>query len=187
MAISVSSSPVNSQQIVGVGEYVVSGGRGGGDRPRISLLPAPASIPPAASPTAPTDYHAAAAARNNRVTAAGVLAQIQDYRPSSVDMAQMQQQQHQEAPPFKKIRLGPTPQQLAPTQQQQQQQQSIPQTDSQRIVSGQDVMVKSKAVQQLPPLRIDTRVCFHLCVSRRYIFMRGKIIRFVYYVERFYV
>lgn len=172
VAISVSSSPVSSQ-VVGVGaggEYVVSGR---GDRQRISLLPAPASIAPAASPTAPTDYHAAAAAvaRNSRVSAgappppspAGLLAamQPQDYRPSSVDMAQQQQQsQQQEAPPFKKIRLG-QPTQLVPSTQQ-------------HSISGvnvmshsevfrnpvQDTLIIKQRVQtpQLQPLRIDTRV-----------------------------
>jgi hypothetical protein len=157
VAISVSSSPVSSQ-VVGVGsEYVVSGR---GERPRISLLPAPASIAPAASPTAPTDYHAAAS-RSNRSGSGGgsggpaILAiQPQDYRPSPVDMAQMQQ----DAPPFKKIRLGQPVQQLPPSQQQQQQQ-SISQTECQRITSAQDSLMKQKHVQHLQqPLRIDTRV-----------------------------
>ncbi|XP_023245683.1 histone-lysine N-methyltransferase 2D isoform X2 [Copidosoma floridanum] len=146
VAIGVSSSPASSQ-VIGVGNEYMSRG----DRPRM-LLTSPVSIPPSASPTAPSDYHASAVRNASRCGTGGptiLSMQPQEYRPSPVDMAQLQQ----DSPPFKKIRLVQPPPQI--TSSQQQQQQSIAQSECQRITGIQET-VKPKPVQ-LQPLRIDTR------------------------------
>ncbi|XP_063982207.1 nuclear receptor corepressor 2 isoform X2 [Diachasmimorpha longicaudata] len=129
VAISVSSSPV-SQVGVGVGvganEYPPNSR---GDRPRISLLP-PASVAPSQSPTN-ADYHVTSN-RNQRVLMPILGA---DQYGRQVEMATLQ-----EAPPFKKIRLG------------QPQQQPSCQT-----ISPADVCIKQDHAQLPQPLRIDTR------------------------------
>ena len=127
-----SSSPV-SQVGVGVGVGVVAGEyavNSRGDRPRISLLP-PASVAPAPSPTGP-EYHVAGA-RNPRVM---MPMQTDQYCNRPVEMASLQ-----EAPPFKKIRLGPP--------------QSQPQCQT---ISPADTCIKQEHPQLQLPLRIDTRV-----------------------------
>lgn len=150
IAISVSSSPL-SQIGVGVGvvtaEYAANSGIGSamaggrGDRPRISLLP-PASVTPTPSPTAP-DYQHVSSVRNSRIGLMPVQPDQYCTR-TAVEMANLQ-----EAPPFKKIRLG------QPTQvQSQSQSQSRCQS-----LSPADPCVKQEHVVQLQqPLRIDTRV-----------------------------
>ncbi|XP_011313369.1 nuclear receptor corepressor 1 isoform X2 [Fopius arisanus] len=129
VAISVSSSPV-TQVGVGVGvsanEYPPNSR---GDRPRISLLP-PASVAPSPSPTS-ADYHVTSN-RNQRVLMP-ILAVDQYGR--QVEMATLQ-----EAPPFKKIRLGQSQQQ-----------------PSCQTISPADVCIKQDRVQLPQPLRIDTR------------------------------
>lgn len=135
VAISVSSSPV-SQVGVGVGvgigasEYALNSR---GDRPRISLLP-PASVAPAPSPTNAAEYHVAGA-RNPR-NLMQPMQTVEQYSSRSVEMASLQ-----DAPPFKKIRLG-QPQSQQPCQ----------------TISPAETCLKQEHVQLPQPLRIDTRV-----------------------------
>lgn len=152
IATSVSSSPL-SQVGIGVGvvaaEYGAAGGSinsgmgsGRGERPRMSLLSS-ASVAPAPSPTAASDYQHMPGARNPRV---GLIPVQSDQYCSrtAVEMATLQ-----EAPPFKKIRLGP-PTQVQIQSQSQSRCQSLPPADA---------CIKQEHVVPLQqPLRIDTRV-----------------------------
>ncbi|KAK0098356.1 hypothetical protein PV326_009109 [Microctonus aethiopoides] len=129
VAISVSSSPV-SQVGMGIGpnEYALNSR---GDRPRISLLP-PASVAPSPSPTS-AEYHIAGA-RNPRLMQP--MQTAEQYSSRAVEMAALQ-----EAPPFKKIRLGQ------------------PQTQQQtcQTISPAETCIKQEHIQLPQPLRIDTR------------------------------
>ncbi|XP_034945061.1 uncharacterized protein Smr isoform X3 [Chelonus insularis] len=128
VAISVSSSPV-SQVGVGVGgnEYALNSR---GDRPRISLLP-PVSVTPAPSPTS-AEYHVASS-RNPRSMMP--MQPTEAYNIRAIEMATIQ-----DAPPFKKIRLG-QPQSQLPCQ----------------TISPAETCIKQDHVQLPQPLRIDTR------------------------------
>lgn len=153
IAISVSSSPV-SQINVGIGgnDYSINSGRG--DRPRISLLPSSASVALAPSPTTANEYHMTNS-RNQR----GLMSMqspAEQYASRAIDISASMQ----EAPPFKKIRLG------------QQQQVGQSQQSPCQTISPADITIKQEHVQLPQPLRIDTRVggvfniYFILCSSR---------------------
>lgn len=159
LTINVSNSSLS--QVGGVGgvgvvpaaEYSSMGAGGRGDRQRISLLPpvgsSVTSIPsPSAAVASDYQQHAAAARNPPRV---GLMPVQPDQYCSRtpVDMSSLQQ----DAPPFKKIRLGP--------HQQVQQLQSQPQP---RCLSpadpcgGKQEQQQQHVVQLQQPLRIDTRV-----------------------------
>lgn len=154
LAINVSNSPLS--QVGGVGvvpaaEYSSMGAGGRGDRQRISLLPVGSSVTSIPSPSAAvaSDYQQHAAAARNPPRVGLMPVQSDQYcSRTPVDMSSLQQ----DAPPFKKIRLGP--------HQQVQQLQSQPQ----RCLSpadpcgGKQEQQQQHVVQLQQPLRIDTRV-----------------------------
>lgn len=160
IAISVSNSPLS--QVGGVGgvgvvtavEYSGMGTGSRGDRPRISLLPSVgSSVTPIPSPTAAaSDYqqHAAAAARNPSRVGLMPVQPDQYCSRTAVDMATLQQ----EAPPFKKIRLGQPHQQGQLQSQPQSRCQSLSPADH----CGNKQEQQQHVVQLQQPLRIDTRV-----------------------------
>ncbi|XP_011702384.1 PREDICTED: nuclear receptor corepressor 1, partial [Wasmannia auropunctata] len=151
LAINVSNSSLS--QVGGVGsvgvvpapEYSSMGAGGRGDRQRISLL---GSIPSPSAVTA-SDYQQHPAATRNPPRIGLMPVQPDQYcSRTPVDMSSLQQ----DAPPFKKIRLGP--------HQQVQQLQSQPQP---RCLSpadpcgGKQEQQQQHVVQLQQPLRIDTR------------------------------
>ncbi|KYM98300.1 Nuclear receptor corepressor 1 [Cyphomyrmex costatus] len=156
LAINVSNSPLS--QVSGVGgvgvvaaaEYSNMGAGGRGDRQRISLLPpvgsSVTSIPsPSAAAAAASDYQQHTTATRNPPRLGLMPVQPDQYcSRTPVDMSSLQQ----DAPPFKKIRLGP--------HQQVQQLQSQPQS---RCLSPADPCggKQEHVVQLQQPLRIDTR------------------------------
>jgi len=128
------------------------GASGRGDRQRISLLPPVGSSVtsiPSPSAAAASDYQQHAAAARNPPRVGLMPVQPDQYcSRTPVDMSSLQQ----DAPPFKKIRLGP--------HQQIQQLQSQPQS---RCLSPADSCggkqeQQQHVVQLQQPLRIDTRV-----------------------------
>ncbi|KAG5343350.1 NCOR1 protein, partial [Acromyrmex heyeri] len=154
LAINVSNSPLS--QVGGVGvvpaaEYS-SMGAGRGDRQRISLLPpvgsSVTSIPSPSAAAAASDYQQHTTATRNPPRVGLMPVQPDQYcSRTPVDMSSLQQ----DAPPFKKIRLGP--------HQQIQQLQSQPQP---RCLSPADPCggkqeQQQHIVQLQQPLRIDTR------------------------------
>lgn len=159
LAINVSSNSLS--QVGGVGgvgvvpaaEYSGMGAGGRGDRQRISLLPPVGSSVtsiPSPSAAAASDYQQHAAAARNPPRVGLMPVQPDQYcSRTPVDMSSLQQ----DAPPFKKIRLGP--------HQQVQQLQSQPQS---RCLSpadpcgGKQEQQQQHVVQLQQPLRIDTRV-----------------------------
>lgn len=157
LAINVSNSPLSQGGIGGVGvvpaaEYSSMGAGGRGDRQRISLLPVGSSVTSISSPSAAvaSDYQQHAAAARNPPRVGLMPVQPDQYcSRTPVDMSSLQQ----DAPPFKKIRLGP--------HQQVQQLQSQPQP---RCLSpadpcgGKQEQQQQHVVQLQQPLRIDTRV-----------------------------
>ncbi|XP_020277995.1 uncharacterized protein LOC109851876 isoform X2 [Pseudomyrmex gracilis] len=124
-----------------------------GDRPRISLLPSVgSSVTPIPSPTAAaSDYqqHAVAAARNPSRVGLMPVQPDQYCSRTAVDMATLQQ----EAPPFKKIRLGQPHQQGQLQSQPQSRCQSLSPADH----CGNKQEQQQHVVQLQQPLRIDTR------------------------------
>lgn len=159
LAINVSNSSLSQVGAVGgvgvvpAAEYSSMGAGGRGDRQRISLLPPVGSSVtsiPSPSAAAASDYqqHAVAAARNPPRIGLMPVQPDQYCSRTPVDMSSLQQ----DAPPFKKIRLGP--------HQQVQQLQSQPQP---RCLSPADPCggkqeQQQHVVQLQQPLRIDTRV-----------------------------
>ncbi|CAG5077237.1 Similar to ncor1: Nuclear receptor corepressor 1 (Xenopus tropicalis), partial [Cotesia congregata] len=102
VAISVGSSPVSQVGGVGGNEYALNSR---GDRPRISLLP-PASGAPTTQLTIGPEYMISS--RNNNPRNLMPMQQTPDqYTSKAVEMATLQ-----DAPPFKKIRLGQPQSQL---------------------------------------------------------------------------
>lgn len=125
------SSPVSQVGGVGGNEYALNSR---GDRPRISLLP-PASGAPTTQLTIGPEYMISP--RNNNPRNLMPMQQTPDqYTSKAVEMATLQ-----DAPPFKKIRLGQPQSQLMA--------QTIPAADP---------CIKQDHVQLPQPLRIDTRV-----------------------------
>lgn len=153
LAINVSNSPlsqvggVGGVGVVPVSEYSSMGAGGRGDRQRISLLPpVGSSVTSIPSPSAASDYQQHA--RNPPRVGLMPVQPDQYCSRTPVDMSSLQQ----DAPPFKKIRLGP--------HQQVQQLQSQPQP---RCLSPADPCggkqeQQQHVVQLQQPLRIDTRV-----------------------------
>ena len=146
MSLSVSNSPAG----LGMNEYVLNSR---GDRPRISLLPAPSSVS-SASPTR-ADYrsNSGSSSRSHSSIQPPQQTQHQDYRPAPSEITSLQ-----DTPPFKKIRL------VNPGQQQQQQSQQVPSSQHNAVNVQQQhqmapVETHIKKNVQLQPLRIDTRVC----------------------------
>lgn len=157
LAINVSNSSLSQVGAVGgvgvvpAAEYSGMGAGGRGDRQRISLLPPVGSSMtsiPSPSAAAASDYQQHAAAARNPPRIGLMPVQPDQYcSRTPVDMSSLQ-----DAPPFKKIRLGP--------HQQVQQLQSQPQP---RCLSPADPCggkqeQQQHVVQLQQPLRIDTRV-----------------------------
>ncbi|XP_018044022.1 PREDICTED: uncharacterized protein LOC108684288 isoform X1 [Atta colombica] len=157
LAINVSNSPLSQVGVGGVGvvsaaEYSSMGAGSRGDRQRISLLPpvgsSVTSIPSPSAAAAASDYQQHTTATRNPPRVGLMPVQPDQYcSRTPVDMSSLQQ----DAPPFKKIRLGP--------HQQIQQLQSQPQP---RCLSPADPCggkqeQQQHIVQLQQPLRIDTR------------------------------
>ncbi|KAL6257165.1 hypothetical protein P5V15_012096 [Pogonomyrmex californicus] len=124
-----------------------------GDRPRISLLPpVGSSVTPIPSPSAAaaaSDYQQHAAAARNPPRVGLMPVQSDQYcSRTPVDMSNLQQ----DAPPFKKIRLGPH-QQVQQLQSQPQQPRCLSPADP----CGGKQEQQQHVVQLQQPLRIDTR------------------------------
>lgn len=159
LAINVSNSPlsqvggVGGVGVVPVSEYSSMGAGGRGDRQRISLLPPVGSSVtsiPSPSAAAASDYQQHAVAARNPPRVGLMPVQPDQYcSRTPVDMSSLQQ----DAPPFKKIRLGPHPQQV-----QQLQSQPQPRCLSPADPCGGKQEQQQHVVQLQQPLRIDTRV-----------------------------
>ena len=134
----------NSPSGIGMNDYILS--NRGDSRPRISLLPAPTSVPASASPTR-TDYrsNSGSSRTHSSIQQQQQQSQNQEYRPSQSDISAMQ-----DTPPFKKIRLVNQVQQQVPSSQHN----AIAQQQHQ--IAPAETHVKKHV--QLQPLRIDTRV-----------------------------
>lgn len=153
LAINVNNSSLS--QVGGVGvvsaaEYSGMGAGGRGDRQRISLLPPVGSSVtsiPSPSAAAASDYQHAAAARNPPRVGLMTVQPDQYCSRTPVDMSSLQ-----DAPPFKKIRLG------SHQQVQQLQSQSQPRCLSPADPCGAKQEQQQHVVQLQQPLRIDTRV-----------------------------
>ncbi|TGZ54100.1 Uncharacterized protein DBV15_00368 [Temnothorax longispinosus] len=163
LAINVSNSPlsqvggvvggVGGVGVVSAAEYSGMGAGGRGDRQRISLLPPVGSSVtsiPSPSAAAASDYQQHAAAARNPPRVGLMPVQPDQYcSRTPVDMSSLQQ----DAPPFKKIRLGPHQQ----VQQLQSQPQSRCLSPADPCGGKQEQQQQQHVVQLQQPLRIDTR------------------------------
>ena len=157
LAINVSNSPLSQVGVGGVGvvsaaEYSSMGAGSRGDRQRISLLPpvgsSVTSIPSPSAAAAASDYQQHTTATRNPPRVGLMPVQPDQYcSRTPVDMSSLQQ----DAPPFKKIRLGPH-------QQIQLQSQPQPRCLSPADPCGGKQEQQQHVVQLQQPLRIDTRV-----------------------------